>query len=83
MEAPDLVHDALDRQLHTALPSEYDGRFVRRLSGLAMQGLQSRDLALYQRLSFDFQPLDRVLKSRLEQQVLRRLLSRGGYKLQL
>ena len=33
IEAPDLVHDALDRQLHTALPGEYDGRFVRRLSG--------------------------------------------------
>jgi N-methylhydantoinase A/oxoprolinase/acetone carboxylase beta subunit len=81
MEAPDLVHDALDRQLHTALPSEYDGRFVRRLSGPAMQGLQSRDLALYQRLTLDFQPLDRVLKSRLEQQVLRRLLSRGGVQI--
>ena len=81
MEAPDLVHDALDRQLHTALPSEYDGRFVRRLSGPAMQGLQSRDLALYQRLTLDFQPLDMVLKSRLEQQVLRRLLSRGGVQI--
>ena len=81
MEAPDLVHDALDRQLHTALPSEYDGRFVRRLSGPVMQGLQRRDLALYQRLTFDFQPLDRVLKSRLEQQVLRRLLSRGGVQI--
>jgi N-methylhydantoinase A/oxoprolinase/acetone carboxylase beta subunit len=77
IEAPDLVHDALDRQLHTALPSEYDGRFVRRIAGQCMQGLQGRDLALYQRLTLDFQPLDKVLKSRLEQQVLRRLLSRG------
>ena len=32
IEAPDLVHDALDRQLHTARPSGYDRRFVRRLS---------------------------------------------------
>lgn len=52
------------------------GVFVRRLSGQVMQGLQSVDLALYQRLTLDFQPLDSVLKSRLEQQVLRRLLSR-------
>ena len=33
IEAPDLVHDALDRQLHTARPSGYDMRYVRRLSG--------------------------------------------------
>ena len=33
IEALDLVHDAFDIQLHTALRSGYDGRFVRRLLG--------------------------------------------------
>ncbi|WP_306114301.1 MULTISPECIES: hydantoinase/oxoprolinase family protein [unclassified Roseovarius] len=77
VDAPDVVHNALDQQLRSQTPGEYDARFVRAVPGVEDGGLPDRDAALLERVGIGVQPLGAVLKTRMEAQALRRLVSRG------
>jgi N-methylhydantoinase A/oxoprolinase/acetone carboxylase beta subunit len=77
LDAPTVVHEALEAQLRSAIPGEYDGRFVRAVAGVEAGGLAERDLALLQRIGEDVHPLGAVLKTRLDGQALHRLVGRG------
>lgn len=77
MDAPDLVHRALDSQLRSSNPGEYDGRFVRMVQGQSVEGLGPRDEALLDRIDNGVQPLGDVLRSRMDQGALKRLVERG------
>ncbi|MDP2494323.1 hydantoinase/oxoprolinase family protein [Shimia thalassica] len=76
-EAPETVHNALDQQLRNATPGEYDGRFVRAVRGLRADGLGPREAALLERVGDLVHPLGNVLRTRMEQKALRRLVERG------
>jgi len=76
-EAPDIVHEALDAQLRSAIPGEHDGRFIRALTGVDEAGLGTRESDLLHRIGHQVHPLGAVLKSRLDGQALQRLLARG------
>lgn len=76
-DAPELVHRTLDAQLRNATPGEHDARFVKRVPGLATDGLPERDAALLARIGTDIHPLGDVLKSRMEIGALKRLVERG------
>ncbi|QYX57279.1 hydantoinase/oxoprolinase family protein [Roseovarius sp. SCSIO 43702] len=76
-EAPEAVHAALDEQLRATAPGEHDARFLRAVPGVEADGLPERDAALLARIGDTVQPLDRVLRTRMEAQALRRLVSRG------
>ena len=76
-DAPDLVHDTLDSQLRSANPGEYDGRFVRCVQGQSIEGLGPRDADLLARIGTDIHPLGHVLRSRMDQGALKRLVDRG------
>ena len=77
VDAPAVVHNALDQQLRSQTPGEYDARFVRAVPGVEAGGLPDRDAALLERVGTGVQPLGAVLKTRMEAQALRRLVSRG------
>ena len=74
---PDVVHAALDAQLRTTLPGDYDARFVRRIDVFEAGGLSARDEGVYNRITSQFQPIGEILKTRIEAQALMRLVSRG------
>ena len=76
-KAKAVMHAALDAQLKTALPSENDGRFVCKIQTHDAGVLAERDAALFAKLSLDIQPMNTVIKSRLEAQALIRLVGRG------
>jgi N-methylhydantoinase A/oxoprolinase/acetone carboxylase beta subunit len=85
VEAPDIVHATLEQQLGNPVPGEYDGCFVRRVGHRSadghqdgqIDGLEARDAAVLVRIGDAVQPLDAVLKTRLETRSLQRLLARG------
>jgi N-methylhydantoinase A/oxoprolinase/acetone carboxylase beta subunit len=77
MEAPEVVHRALDSQLRSQVPAEHDVRFVRAVTGMPAEGLGPRELALLDRIGTEVHPLDAVLKTRLEQGALKKLVDRG------
>ncbi|MEE4347197.1 MAG: hydantoinase/oxoprolinase family protein [Paracoccaceae bacterium] len=77
LDAPEVVHDALDAQLRTAVPGEHDGRFVRAVAGVDAGGLSERDNALLNRIGDTVHPLGAVLKTRIEGQAVQRLVARG------
>ncbi|MEM9968388.1 MAG: hydantoinase/oxoprolinase family protein [Pseudomonadota bacterium] len=77
VEAPDVVHGALDAQLRSVTPGEYDGRFVRAVAGVNRDGIAPRDAALLDRIGDQVHALGEVLRSRLENQSLKRLVGRG------
>lgn len=77
VDAADVVHAALDRQLNAPVPGEYDGRFVRAQNGAEATGLTAREQQLFQRLGEQVFPVGDVLRSRVEQGALNRLLDRG------
>ena len=74
---PDVVHEELDRQLQNSTPSQHFARFVRAVPGLRQDGLQPRDRALLDRIGERVHPLRAVLKARLDQSALKRLIERG------
>ncbi|MFD3190395.1 hydantoinase/oxoprolinase N-terminal domain-containing protein [Sedimentitalea sp. HM32M-2] len=76
-ESPKVVHDALDAQLRNAAPGEYDARFLRRVPGVAQGGLGRREQALLARIGDQVHPMGEVLRSRVEQAALGRLVDRG------
>ena len=85
VQASDIVHATLERQLGNPVPGEYDGCFVRRVGPTSendpqegqIGGLEGRDAAVLARIADGVQPLDSVLKTRLETRSLQRLLARG------
>ena len=77
LDQPQIVHDALDAQLKSPLPDEYDGRFVRRTTAKDPADFAERDKQLWLKLTDVFQSMGQVLNNRLEAQALSRLVSRG------
>ena len=77
LDAPERVHETLDSQLRSSNPGEYDGRFVRKVQGQSVEGLGPRDEALLERIGNHVQPLGDVLRSRMDQGALKRLVERG------
>ena len=76
---PELVHDALDRQLATERAGEFDGRFVVPMNaqGRSPAGLNSRELQLLERLDSQASEMGKLLKARIEISALDRLVARG------
>ncbi|OAN67830.1 hydantoinase [Sulfitobacter sp. EhC04] len=77
VDAPEVVHDALDAQLRAVTPGEHDARFVRAVPGQTVEGLGSREAALLERIGKAVHPLGDVLRARIEQGALKRLVERG------
>lgn len=77
VDAPEVVHAALDRQLRSPVPGEYDGRFVRKQTGTGPVGLSDREQKFLDRIGVDVHPLSDVLRTRIDQGALNRLLDRG------
>ena len=77
VDAPDVVHATLDAQLRATTPGDHDGRFARAVSGQAPEGLSEREEALLERLGDQVRPLGDVLRARIEQGALKRLVERG------
>ena len=77
LDQPQVMHDALDRQLKSSLPGEYDGRFVRKITNIDPVNFAARDRQLWLKLTDTFQPMAHVISNRLEAQGLSRLVSRG------
>lgn len=77
VDAPKVVHDALDTQMRATLPGEHDGRFVRAVAGQTMEGIGSREETLLERIGDAVHPLGDVLRSRVETGALKRLVERG------
>ncbi|MEQ5827821.1 hydantoinase/oxoprolinase family protein [Sulfitobacter sp. NFXS29] len=77
VEAGEVVHRALDAQLRRSVVGEHDGRFVQAVPGQAVEGLAPRDLVLLERIGTDVWPLGDVLRNRVEQGALARLVARG------
>jgi N-methylhydantoinase A/oxoprolinase/acetone carboxylase beta subunit len=77
-EAHDIVHRTLDAQLRSTVPSDHDAVFVRAVDGIEAGGLADRDAALLTRIiEGGVQPVGAVLRTRMEQQALTRLVTRG------
>ncbi|TNJ45075.1 hydantoinase/oxoprolinase N-terminal domain-containing protein [Phaeobacter sp. B1627] len=76
-DAPEVVHAALDAQLRATVVGEYDGRFVRAVIGQSTVGLTEREAAVLARIGTEVHPLAAVLRSRMEQGALSRLIDRG------
>ncbi len=76
-QAPDIVHPALEAQLRATTLGEHDGRFVRAVAGQSAQGLSERETALLERIGTDVHPLGDMLRARVEQGALKRLVERG------
>jgi len=77
VDAADVVHAALDRQLNAPVPGEYDGRFIRAQQGAEAVGLTDREQRLLLRIGDQVHPVGDVLRNRVEQGALNRLLDRG------
>mgnify|MGYP005987809603 CR=1 FL=1 len=77
VDAPDVVHAALDAQLRATTPGEHDGRFVRAVQGLSREGIGPREEALLERIGEALHPLGNVLRARIDQGALKRLVERG------
>ena len=76
-QAPDVVHAALDEQLRATTVGEYDSRFVRRVPGIQAEGLGTREEGLLERLANKVVPLGTLLRTRMENSALSRLVDRG------
>ena len=77
VEAPDVVHNALDAQVRSTTPGEHDARFVRAVPGMSREGLGAREESLLERIGDGVHPMSDVLRARVEQGALKRLVARG------
>ncbi|MBD3665457.1 hydantoinase/oxoprolinase family protein [Sulfitobacter sp. TSTF-M16] len=77
VEAPDVVHAALDEQLRATTPGDHDGQFARVVQGQTTEGIGPREQALLARVGDAVHPLGQVLRARVEQGALKRLVERG------
>lgn len=76
-QAPQMVHEALDRALATETPGQYDGRFVLPSGQGQPVGLAPREATLWERIAPGPAPLAAVLKTRIEAAALSRLVQLG------
>lgn len=76
-EAPEVVLPVLEAQLRAPVVGEYDGRFVRAVIGQPVVGLSEREAALLARIGTAVHPMGDVLRTRMEQGALSRLVDRG------
>lgn len=76
-EAPDIVHAVLDEQLRATTVGEHDTRFARRVPGIRADGVGPREEVLLDRLGDQVLPLGNLLRVRLENGALARLVDRG------
>ncbi|MCV2890708.1 hydantoinase/oxoprolinase family protein [Ruegeria aquimaris] len=76
-EAGEVVHAVLDEQLRAATVGEYDVRFARLVPGVPTDGLGPRETVLLERLGTRVLPLTALLRTRMEQGALSRLIDRG------
>lgn len=76
-EAPDIVHAVLDDQLRATTVGEHDTRFARRVRGIPSDGVGARQDVLLERLGDGIQPLSALLRTRMENGALTRLVDRG------
>ncbi|WP_377191696.1 hydantoinase/oxoprolinase family protein [Ruegeria meonggei] len=76
-EAPKAVHAVLDAQLRATTVGEHDTRFARRIPGIHADGLGAREEALLERLGDQVLPLSDLLRTRMENGALTRLVDRG------
>lgn len=76
-EAPDVVHAALDKQLNAPVVGEHDGKFVRAVLGMPASGLGEREHGLLGRIGTEVHPMGAILRTRMEQGALNRLVDRG------
>ncbi len=79
MDAPDVVHTALDRALSADAVGEHDGRFVVPFAG-SLDGLNAREAALMARIT-GVMPVAKALTSRIDTAALERLVARGLVRL--
>ena len=77
VEAPDVVQGALEAQLRTSTPGDHDARFVRAVRGVHAGGLGVREADLLDRIGGQVHPFGAVLRTRMEQGALKRLVARG------
>ena len=75
-EAPDIIMPALEAQRRTTTPGEFDGRFVRAVRGINIDGLMPRDVAFLERIGDQAHLLGSILRTRMEQSALKRLVER-------
>lgn len=75
VDAPDMVHAALDRALAAEAVGEHDGRFVVPFPG-PTDGLNAREAALMARITAPM-PVAQALTSRIETAALETLVARG------
>ncbi|RBW54158.1 hydantoinase/oxoprolinase N-terminal domain-containing protein [Ruegeria sp. A3M17] len=76
-EAPEVVHAVLDTQLRATTVGEHDTRFARRVPGINADGLGAREESLLERLGENVMPLSDLLRTRMENGALSRLVDRG------
>ncbi|WP_170426422.1 hydantoinase/oxoprolinase family protein [Ruegeria arenilitoris] len=76
-EAPETVHAVLDTQLRATTVGEHDTRFARRVPGINADGLGAREEILLERLGEGVVPLSDLLRTRMENGALSRLVDRG------
>ncbi|MFL4469253.1 hydantoinase/oxoprolinase N-terminal domain-containing protein [Tateyamaria armeniaca] len=76
-EFPGVVLPALEAQLRATAPGDHDGRFVRAVQGVHAGGLGAREGDLLARIGDGVHPLGAVLRTRMEQGALKRLVARG------
>ena len=76
-QAPDVVLPVLEKQLLAETPPEHFAQFVLAVQGMQRAGLAPKEAALLERIGTDVHPLGRVLNSRMEHNILRRLIDRG------
>lgn len=77
VEAAEVVHTMLDAQLRHSMPGEHDARFVRAVPGVSAEGIGARETTLLARIGDAVHPLGDVLRARVEQGALQRLVARG------
>ena len=74
---PGLIHQALDSQLKSETPNDFDGRFIRRIKLSTWPVLSARDDKVYKRIGEQFSPMSEVIKSRLDLQSVTKLVAIG------
>ena len=74
---PSLIHQALDSQLKSETPNDFDGRFIRRIKLSTWPVLSVRDDKVYKRIGEQFCPMSEVIKSRLDLQSVTKLVAIG------
>ncbi len=76
VDAEEMVVQTLEAQLRSAMPSEFDAKFIRAVKGANRDGIQPRDEVILARIS-GVHALNEIIKTRIETQSIKRLIGRG------